>query len=547
MKFLKILNVINPLIYYFKYQFKHKFPADPYTQAKKFLETLPSTQNIAKKVLIVPYRVADSNLFEGNCALILKSRGYEVDALMCGQAVSHCEQIDFTKNKNLRCNLCFYEQKKFIESFGVHEIFISHIVSSKEMKEVDKEVLLVDLNLLADLTYRDVPIYRPLSSALQLFFKNATFCIKKDEQVIRGYLKTIFITIRALDNYFKANNVEFVLLSHGVYSSWGTVQEYCLKRSIKFVTWGRVYHGAGVIAAHNASYLNEPMFEKDSVWNHKALTAKQRDQVIDYLEAKVGVSSKTYDYVSYYNKSHRIMPENEVREQLGLEDKKIVGLFPNIPWDGQTFRPNLIFKGLNEWVFETINWFSKRNDCILIIRSHPAEKYFKRKIGMSMMDVLKQQYGDTPLPSNVIVIPSESNISSLSIASISCAALLYGSTIGYETTFLKVPTILASQFYYSDKEISFDPKTVEDYFSLIAQAINGELRVDQHRFERLLQYSYHYQFRRVMPETLMDLKGVTFQGYKDKKPTTFIADKVINKFIDKCLSQEHFYFDDCYE
>lgn len=545
--FLKVLNILNPLLYHYKYNFKHCFPFDPYKQIKKIIQKKGSLKETEKKVLMVPFRMADSNLFEGNCSIILKSRGYTVDALLCGQAVTHCEQIDFSLNKNLRCNLCFYEQQKFISSFDLNGVFIHQYVSQRERKEIKQELDRLDLSDLKTYALRGIPIYRALTSSIQLHFKRATFCPRKDETVIKGYLNTIFTTIYALDNYFSKNTVEFILLSHGVYSSWGTVLEYCLHRSLKCVTWGREYNGAGIIAAHNASYLSEPMYELNSKWDHEKLTEKQREQIVDYLEAKIGINAKKYDFVDYNAHIKKLLPKKEIYEHLNLNiEKKIVALFPNIPWDGQTFRPNLIFNDINSWVCETVDWFIKRSDCILVIRAHPAEKYSKEGSGR-LLEILEARYGKDFSFENIVFIPADSNITSVSVASISCAALLYGSTIGYETTFLRVPTVLASEFFYSNKEISFDAKTKDEYFSLIDTAIAGQLHVDNGRYERLLQYAFHYQFRRVMPETVMNLTGLNFAGYKYNDVKELVNDPVINKFIDLCITGEKFYFDEFYE
>jgi hypothetical protein len=547
-KLLKILNVLNPLLYYYKYYYKHSIKLDPYNEARRLTENLSvKKEHESKKVLIVPYRVSPgSNLFEGNCAIVLQSRGYHVDALMCGQAITHCEQIDFSISKKLRCNLCFYEQQKFVAAFGVGSVFINQYVSLEEKRAITEEIKRLDLNNLKDLTYKGVPVYRPLSSAMLLYLKSATFCTTKHSNELKGFIETIFITIQALDHYFSKNEVEFVLLSHGVYSTWGTVLEYCLAREIKCVTWGREYHGAGIIASHNASYLREPLYECTSNWINKTLTERQRALITEYLQAKVGMTKKSFDYVNYYSNDNYFSAETFYTEQNLDPEKPIVALLTSIAWDGQTFRPNIFFDDINAWVFETIDWFSKRDDCNLVIRVHPAEKHADGGNGEGFIDVLTKRYGNS-LAQNIVVLPPASKIKSINLASISCAVLLYGSTIGYETTFLKIPTILASEFFYTNKEITFDPKTKEDYFALICNAIKGNLAVDEERHERLLQYAFHYQFRRIMPETLMNLKGLTFSGYKHQDLQSFVGDKTINRFIDNCLTGEKFYFDEFYE
>ena len=547
MYIIKLFNFLAPLIYIYRYKFKNKQQQDPYKQTTLIFKNLSKTNQLHKKILMVPFRVASgSNLFEGNCSIIFQERGYEVDYLLCGQSVNYCEEIDSSRKKLFRCNLCFYEQKKFITSFKGNPIFVNQYITKDEYTSIKKEIETIDLNNIKNYLYLNVSIYKPLLSAVQLYLKQSSFCLKTHEKIIKGYLETIFITIKAMDNYFIKNTVELVCLSHGVYSTWGAVQEYCLSRSIKFVTYGREYNGAGIIAAHNDSYLNEPMYEKNSSWDHHPLTIEQKDKITDYLLAKIGLHKKAYDFISYNSESNIFFKKDELYQRLQIDvNKKIIALFPNIPWDGQTYRPALIFENINAWIYETIEWMSKKEDCVLVIRTHPAEKYMINTAG-GIKDVLEGKYGNNSLPDYIKLIPADSDIRSIAIAQHSLGALLYGSTIGYETTFLKVPTILASKFFYSDKEITFDPKTKEEYFSFINKVISGELIVDNARYERLLQYAYHYNFRRIMPETLMNLKGLSFVSYKKLDYQSFIDDKVINKFIDKCLSGEKFYFDECY-
>ncbi len=589
MYFVKLLNFLSPILYKYKYQFKHPHQHDPYKQISALSKNLKMNSNCssfhpewsersleikhsatfgdplsqttqddvrtaaknnksdAKKILMVPFRVASgSNLFEGNCSLIFQKRGYVVDYLMCGQSVNYCEEIDSFKSKIFRCNLCFYEQNKFISSFKGNGVFINQYLSKEERSNIKKEIEGINLSQLENYLYLGVPIYKPLVSAMQLHLKKAFFSVVEHEPIIKGYIETIFTTIKALDNYFSKNTVELVCLSHGVYSTWGAVQQYCLSRSIRFVTYGRSYNGAGIIAAHDDSYLNEPMYEKNSNWNQNPLKHKEKEKITSYLRAKIGLEKKAYDYVSYHSGSTVFLTKHELYQKLNIDiTKKIIALFPNIPWDGQTYRPALIFDNINSWIYETIDWFVKEKNCVLVIRTHPAEKRMPSTEG-GLYDILQKRYGDSFLFEHVKLIPAESDIRSIAVAQHSLAVLLYGSTIGYETTFLKIPTILGSKFYYSDRDITFDPKTKEEYFYLIQKAIDGELVVDEARHERLLQYAYHYNFRRVMPETLMNLKGLNFDGYKYHDLDALVNDQVINKFIDQCLSGEKFYFDECY-
>lgn len=528
----------------FLFNYRLKGHKNPYKTLKKF-SPKNDYSSVSGRVLIVPYRVNSvSNLFEGNVAALLKNKGFIVDALLCGGAVKYCDNLDSTNKSYLRCQLCIYEQNEFSDTFKVNSLYVDNLIDSEELNEIKLFSNNLDFSQSSFFNFRGVNFKRSLMSALQLYYKTAEIDVKKYRNSYIGFTETICKNIVALDKYFSKHTVDFVLLSHGVYSTWGTVQEYCQAKNIKFVTWGREYNGAGIIAAHNDSYLSEPMYESDSVWDAQALSFTQRQLAISYLESKTGIRNDIKDYVNYHKGTKRILPAEVTKKTLGLNEEIVIGLFPNIPWDGQAFRPQKIFKDINEWIFETIKFFRTKKNTKLIIRSHPAE-LGNESCGETMAQVIMRHFGSN-LPANVIILPPDSPISSLSVASISNGCILYGSTVGYETMFIRKPTILASDFFYSNKDITFDPKSESEYFQYIEEAIEGRLVVDEGRFERLLQYTYHYQYRRIMPEKTIKLDGLYFSDVVSNNIDDFFNEPTLNKFIECCLTGKKFYFDEFY-
>ena len=71
-------------------------------------------------------------------------------------------------------------------------------------------------------------------------------------------------------------------------------------------------------------------------------------------------------------------------------DKPLVGLATNSLWDAQIYYPNNLFKDILEWLFYTIDYFSKREDVQLIIRIHPAEVLSNAKSLERIEDVIDQ-------------------------------------------------------------------------------------------------------------------------------------------------------------
>jgi len=533
------------------YTIKNRGLADPYVEARRNFSKATglhvNTEQPKKRALVIPYRMSrDSNLFEGNLSVALEQKGYDVDVLLCGGEHKFCEQVDSFRKKWPRCQVCQYEQASFISGYDLNGFMLSELLDEQDYNEI--KIYLEDQSFerLSNLKFRNVDISRPLLSAIQLYKKSGRLDLKLDYKLIVGFSNTICKTICALEQYFDKNIVDFVVLSHGVYSTWGAVQEFCLAKGIHFVTWGREYHGAGIIASHNDSYLNEPMYEKNSLWNNP-LSISQREQAEQYLRSKVGLIENKADYVSYHKNTKRILPKQDIIKKLNVKQTDVVvGLFPNIPWDGQTFRPAKIFESIEAWIIETINFFEGKSNTYLVIRSHPAELHADGGDGETMKEVIDHHFGNS-LPKNIIILPPDHELSSLSVASISNACLLYGSTIGYETMYLRKPTILASDFFYSNKDISYDPIDVQSYFELINEGIELKLEVNDERYERLLKYTYHYQYRRIMPETAMALNGLSFSKFNHKSRDALSKDPSLTRFIECCENNENFYFDDLYD
>ncbi|MGE3299670.1 MAG: hypothetical protein AB7I39_04460, partial [Arcobacter sp.] len=159
----KITNFISPILKNYRYRNK----PDPFLEFKKLRvnEIMPISTN--GNVLILPIRVSPiSNLFEGLCGYALKLRGYSVHSLFCGQAIEKCDNQTILKNNPLNCSLCYYEQKRFIDTFDIVPHYYFDFLNSELINKIDDLILKNSTKNLLELNYDDINLGNQITMAV---------------------------------------------------------------------------------------------------------------------------------------------------------------------------------------------------------------------------------------------------------------------------------------------------------------------------------------------------------------------------------------------
>jgi len=173
-----------------------------------------------------------------------------------------------------------------------------------------------------------------------------------------------------------------------------------------------------------------------------------------------------------------------------------VGLLTNVSWDAQLHYPANAFPGMLAWLVETCRYFGRRPDLQLVIRVHPAEI---SGFPQSRQPILCELRRHLPaLPSNIIVVPPESPVSTYALMSLCNAAIIYGTKTGVELASVGLPVIVAGEAWIRNKGITHDARTPEEYFAILARLPFAGKMTDEAR-QRARQYAYHFFFRRMIP------------------------------------------------
>jgi hypothetical protein len=153
---------------------------------------------------------------------------------------------------------------------------------------------------------------------------------------------------------------------------------------------------------------------------------------------------------------------------------------------------------------DTVSWFADHPDLQLLIRVHPAEI---RGTVPSRQRIASELARAFPvMPSNVFIVPPESNVSTY-VAMAQCdTVLIYGTKTGVELTAMGIPVIVAGEAWVRNKGITSDASSPEEYHRLLAALPRGS-RLDPETTERARRYAYHFFFRRMIPIKLLRPTG----------------------------------------
>ncbi len=532
--------------------FKYRLRKDPFEEfSKKSIDINFVKASNNKVALIVPLRVSPtSNVFEGIVAFSLRLRGYKVYSLMFGTATSYNENMTIKSQRIVNNSISFYDQKRFNKVFGTKGLFYNDLIDNKVKKEIRLLSTKTPIDQVFNWEIENVNVGKHVEAGVARYLLKSTIDLALNEVIIREFFYTALLTFYATNSAIEKINPNFAIMSHGCYSSWGTCLEVFKQSEVRCVVWGRGYAGKGsIIASQKESYLFEYVYEPKSNWKNLDLNKDsfKKNKIVDYLKSKRNPNSGV-DHVSYYKDvCSSDLDERSFKSKFNIPmERVIVGFYPNIPWDGKMFSATTSFPTLECWVHETINWLQKSPNCHLVIRCHPAEKACIGNESMEtfsdLLDKYKKEHG---LPNNITVLAPDSEISSYQLSEFASCAIMYGSTLAMEFTAVGHPVIQVGLNNSSYKGGVFDVNSVSHYHQLLEKIKTNDLLVTETMKSDALNYAYHWIFRRHIPETLINLKNLEFDGFLFDDAAILDQGKnlVLDRFIECCESGAPFVFD----
>ncbi len=451
-------------------------------------------------------------LLDSILGIALTLRGYKVHILLCDGELTACElcQIDnssdllnFSKNGQDYnfCKRCFLSAYQIFNSLGFKIHRYSENINNEEKKDILSLAESIPYSNIRDYYYSDLTVGEHAWAGSLRFFARGTLDDEPNgEAITRRYLYAALLTAFITNNLFKNYNYVSTSFHHGIYVPQGIIGEVARREKIPVNNWSVAYRKKCFIFSHNETYHHEMLTEPIEKWENILLNEVQENEITDYLKSR---AYGTQDWFLLFEKPITVL--DKIEKELGISFlKPTIGLLTNVMWDAQLHYCSNAFPNMVDWILETISYFSKRPDLQLIIRVHPAEVKGTLK---SRQPIIPEILKTIPsLPSNVIIIPPDNEISTYTVMQQCDSVLIYGTKTGVELTSMGIPVIVAGEAWIRNKGVTTDATSPEQYFSFLDKLPLQE-RLDEDTRKRALRYAYHFFFRRMIPLEFLEPTG----------------------------------------
>ncbi|HSK19869.1 MAG TPA: hypothetical protein VK912_12035 [Longimicrobiales bacterium] len=452
---------------------------------------------------------------ETTLAAALLLRGAQPLVLSCDAALAACEFNPFgsyqpdpgdlapplgPRGRMALCDRCRHDLADAFAPLGLAPSSLRAFRHADDRQRLQSLVDSWDVSTYRSAEYRSIRVgEHAFSSMLRATLRGTLEDDDRTQQLFRRYLVSAMEYVDLIERLFEAERPQRVVAVHGVYLVHGVLCEVARKHRIPVIVWGFPYRKGTVWLSHDDSYHRTLVSESAAAWEHRALSPTEAAQLDEYFDSKRGGGR---DYVNYHPR-----PEEDrarIVEALALDpDKPVVSLYTNVIWDAQIYYDFNVFDSMLEWLTRTIEYFAHRTDVQLVIRVHPAEVKGGMPTNQPLVPEIEARFPE--LPPNVRVVPPESDISSYTLAEMSCASLIYGTKMGLEIAVRGVPVIVAGETFNRGKGFTYDVESQEHYRKLLDR-ITSLPRNSPEMIERARRYAHYLFFRRMIDFPLVQVE-----------------------------------------
>ena len=500
----------------------------------KFEEQNIIHNNQFNKILFCPLNATTINTVrEEIIALSCKIKGADVSMLYLDTDIPISEFYNSIIKKFI------YNRKIIKNILHVEKIGIKAYKTSDFFIKEKKEELNFDTNSIKTLKYKEILIGDlVVSSTVRTYLSNGPDWnnpnfIKTTKKV----LESAQILTDLYDKLLDKIKPDKLVMSHGIYISWGILFRLARKKGIAVDVYGSSYRKDTLRFYHNNP--NAPI--PDGEWlnfKYKDLNSEQTSLVNSYIKSR---ETQKDDNISLFNEEETIST-NIINFLKEYKEKKIFCLFTNIAWDAFAFSEDQKFDSMNEWIKETIDFFNKRNDAALIIKIHPAEVYHKTPLKYRV----KTYLNNLNIKKNILIINENENVKPFYLYNKINFGLIHISTVGIEMALQNISVLTSgAKGHYSNKGFTIDPISKKNYFNTLKKLISEEL-VFSPDIETAKKYMYFRFFREAIHFDLINthdtstINSINIKSINDLKKgknesLDIICSGILNnsKFINK--------------
>ena len=520
---------------------KYKYFFYQYYKILKNLDSLMPPNKIEDKRIIfnlVRSYATGILFFESSLAIKLREYGAKVNVLIDDGILRHHDTVqyeNFIKNNNLN-----FPKIKTCNNF------LKKISLYKEYSEFINKKDLVDVSLIAESLiknkkyfYKNINLKPYIDASLVRFYQAAAGFTEKEsncDKIEKICTENAIISALVASKVEELLDPDIVVTSHGIYSTWGPFYEYFKQKNKKVITYGfSGYINNGVIFSKKGLVANRCDDEFFDAYKDKIDINLAEKNIKDIFDRRF--NGKSADLISFGNFTE---DDNLLRKIKNIACRmKIFALFPNVLWDNSLTNTKNIFSSSVESLIETIRFFMRQDDKVLIIRAHPSEANFMRA-RISTKEIIESKINKNISDiKNIIYIPSNNSLRSYSLFPFIKGGVVYNGTIGLEMMYKKIPVLIAGKAPYSNKGFTINFKNKKEYFDAFNQ-IEKVLEYQEKNRGSLIKFLFYYFTLNEIPLSFLDEKKPAYPKL-NYIPSMILNDKNL-KYIAETILDKHDFF-----
>ena len=230
----------------------------------------------------------------------------------------------------------------------------------------------------------------------------------------------------------------------------------------------------------------------DALWAAKGntpLTEPEREKIAALEDART--SAKKYGKGTRFWQDVASVGSEQLRADLGLDERPVVLLATNVLGDSLTLGRNVFTASMAEWIAKTVQYFAARSDVQLVVRVHPGERLMKGPSSLGVIHAAVPQ-----MPAHIKLIGPDEKINTYDLMTLAGLGLAYTTTVGMEMAMRGAPVILAGQTHYRGRGFTYEPTTYDEYFALLDKLLTNlpNYRLSLEQVELAWNYAYRFFF-----------------------------------------------------
>lgn len=450
---------------------------------------------------------------------------------MLAKAIQAKEPLDIAVLFDKPAYQLAIEQKKYT-SFGIEQfLYIKPGVASLihylkaigqgvkyyyKMSSVD-DILQLQHNgiLLGDLIYDDL-----LKSE-----KNKYTIEKIEPLLLKRMIQTLYYYY-CYQKLFKQYPIKYFITTHLVYAQYGMLARTALRYGVDVVETNDLM--LNFLRAQNyQNKLIKPTYHfivKEKIKEIISKVPDKRDLISfgeEALNKRMSGNVEQFDARFAFKDKIKISKEAFLQKMNFLDTScPIIVIFAHVFSDAPHSSEEMLFRDYYEWLIETLKFAATQKHIAWVVRPHPSSK------------VYGEQGAIEKSADNIFFFPEE--VSTSTLPDIADLLVTVQGTAGLEFSCLGLPVVVAGKAFYSEWGFTYEPKTKEEYFSLLSNAaIIKKLTAEQIKSAKTVFGAYMHSMReqsKIITSEALD----AIWGYgENHRADLMLGNQIINDQLEK--------------